>query len=234
MDLQLNLSADYEYLDNVLELDKVSINYGNNNVIDDFSLSCYKKSHYLLTGPNGSGKSTILKAICGLVNTSSGRIFCRNQEITRFNLKKRFDAGIIYFMQDRNVFSSLSVKDNFEIAGFSMKKEVYKNKMDEFNEKFPNIFLKYKKSANSLSGGERRILGLLMILLHDPYILLLDEPYNGLSANSRDAVHSILSTYIEKKDIVTITVEHASLLKSNEENYRNIKNNLHVCCKKCF
>lgn len=133
-------------------------------------------------GPNGAGKSTLLKSIFNLCDVYSGKIFFRDKDITKLPTHELIYEGISYVPQGRQVFSTLTVRENLEMGAFIMEDhELIKRNIADVFKKFPVLKEKESELAMNLSGGEQQMLAIGRALIQDPELLLLDEPSLGLS-----------------------------------------------------
>ena len=178
----------------MLTTKNIDIYYGKKKILHGIDLSLEKNDRLLLAGPNGAGKSTLLKCIAGLIPSSKGEIHLNQQIINHQDIKKRVKLGISYLLQTNNVFQNMTIKDNLDIAGFYLSKREYKNTLDSITKLFPILKSQDHKLAAILSGGERQMLAISMVLMTRPKILLLDEPLAGLSPTNSQKILDALVT----------------------------------------
>ncbi|SMC48938.1 ABC transporter ATP-binding protein [Rhizobium sp. RU36D] len=133
-----------------------------------------------IIGPNGAGKSTLLKAIAGLVPLKGGSVTISGVDVTRQDALGRSKAGLAFVMQEKNVFGTMSVAENLEVASFSNPSGMA-GRRDAIYARYPVLAEKRKALARTLSGGQRQLLAMGMGLMTEPKLLLLDEPTAGLS-----------------------------------------------------
>ena len=166
----------------LLEVKNLEAGYGKKQVLYDISLCVQEKEIVGLIGHNGAGKSTALRSIFGMLVPMRGQITYQGQDVTFAPPFDKLDSGIYHIPQDQYIFNDLAVKDNLEIAYFTMKdKSAYDNSLKEVYELFPVLKARLNQLSGTLSGGERRMLSIGMGLLRQPKLLMLDEPSSGLS-----------------------------------------------------
>ncbi|SMX36827.1 ABC transporter ATP-binding protein [Maliponia aquimaris] len=131
----------------------------------------------LVIGPNGAGKSTLIKAVAGLIPVSAGRVTLAGQEITGSRPDLMARHGMAYVPQTANIFRSLTIRQNLELAA----RRVPGSGIDPLLTRFPMLGEKLKARAGTLSGGQRQVLAVAMALAANPSLILMDEPSAGLS-----------------------------------------------------
>ncbi len=144
-----------------------------------------------IIGPNGAGKSTLLKAVAGLIKITGGTIRFDERDITRAAPGTIAGLGIGFVPQEANVFASLSVAENLEMAGWLEPKRT-RARLAELYGRFPVLAEKRREISRHLSGGQRQILAMAMAMMTAPTILLLDEPTAGLSPVAAAELFSVV------------------------------------------
>lgn len=165
----------------LLELKNIHAGYNGREILRGLPLNINAGEIVCIIGPNGAGKSTVLKVISGFLYPKKGDIIFKNKEITSMESHKRMALGIGYFLQGGEVFNDMSVYENLEMGGANLKKSVFKETVENTLNLFPQLKDKLNKRAGLLSGGEKQMLALGIVLMAKPTLLLLDEPSSGLA-----------------------------------------------------
>ena len=166
--------------DSILKIKNVVSGYGTSNVINDISFDIKESSILAISGRNGVGKSTLLKTIIGIVECKSGEIHFLEKNITKSRPTERSILGIGYVPQGRDIFTSLSVKENISLPAISRKIKNLNNELDKIYSIFPILGEKQNDLGGSLSGGHQQQLAIARSLIFNPKVLLLDEPSEGI------------------------------------------------------
>ena len=135
----------------------------------------------LIMGPNGAGKSTFVKAVTGELPALDGKIRIDGVDVTGLAEEDRVAHGIGYVPQIRDVFAPLSVQENLEMGGYALKAQQLKERTEEVYSIFPQLVTSRKRLASTLSGGERKMLGIARALMTRPRLIILDEPTANLA-----------------------------------------------------
>ena len=164
----------------MLRLESVTSGYTDENIIHEVTLKVEKGEIVSIIGPNGSGKSTLMKSVFGLTRMRGGRIRFLGQDVTGKRPDELVSLGLAYVPQERNVFSSLTVKENLEMGGVSLAGEM-EERLEGVLELFPRLAERLGQRAGTLSGGEQKMLAVGRAMVTRPSLLMLDEPSAALS-----------------------------------------------------
>lgn len=193
----------------MLKVENISTGYGKKQVLFDVSFEVKQGEIVLLAGSNGSGKSTLLKAIYGILpQWSNGSIIFGGENITGNQTSFLLKKGLLYIPQKNNVFEDLSVKENLEMAGLTIDQKLLKQRIEIILSIFTTLVPHLNRTPMKLSGGERQLLTLAMATLHQPKMILVDEPFTGLSPNNITFVTENLNNLNMKYGITLLLVEH--------------------------
>ena len=163
------------------------LGYGDSRIIHDVTLRAEPAKITAILGPNGSGKSTLMKGLCGLLSPISGQLELFGKDVTGWETSKLVRSSLGYVPQVKNVFSSLTVRENLDL-GAATCRPLRHERMERVFELFPDLHVAQKKTARVLSGGQRNMLALGRALMTEPRLLLVDEPTAGLSPKYAEAV----------------------------------------------
>jgi len=164
----------------MLRLESVTAGYTDENIIHEVTLEVEVGEIATIIGPNGSGKSTLMKSVFGLTRMRGGRVRFQGQDVTGKRPDELVRLGLAYVPQERNVFSSLTVKENLEMGGVSLAGEM-DERLESVLELFPKLAERLGQRAGTLSGGEQKMLAVGRAMVTNPSLLMLDEPSAALS-----------------------------------------------------
>ena len=199
-----------------LSLRAMRAGYRGQYVVDDISLDLRPGEMVGLVGHNGSGKSTVLLGIAGLIEHTCAALRIDGRDLTGTMPRKRIDAGLGILLQRGAVFPNLTIDNNLKIAGMQSRQTDLFERHGEAVGIVQEILKRTQVPAGSLSGGERRILGLLMILGRNPRYFLVDEPTLGLSDELERQIFSILDAYVTHRHAAVLLVSHNLRLVERE------------------
>ena len=182
--------------------------YGKKTVVKGISLNVSLGEIVGLLGPNGAGKSTTFNMIIGFVIPDGGKVFIDDMEITEKPVYYRARAGIGYLAQEPTIFRELSVEDNLVAIlerSVEDRKEISR-RVDGLLREFDIEKLR-KQKAHTLSGGEKRRLEVARVMINNPKIIMLDEPFVGIDPITVSELKKIIR-YLKEKNIGVLISDH--------------------------
>ena len=166
----------------LLDIKNIDVLYDDFQVIWDVSINVDKAEMVALLGPNGSGKSTILNTISNLVEHTNGTINFENNLISNIPTFKRTELGISHVLERRRVFPHLTVKQNLLLGAWHPKaKDKLTSSLEKIYNIFPKLETRSEQLAKTMSGGEQQMLAIARGMMGLPKLLMVDEPFLGLS-----------------------------------------------------
>lgn len=165
---------------NVVELKNVVAGYGGAPILNGVNIAIEASDIGVIVGPNGAGKSTTLKAIFGLLTVTEGEVEFEGRDITNSEPDRLVPLGLSFVPQEHNVFTSMTVHENFEMGAF-VRRDDLSASLEMVYEMFPDLKAKRNQNAGELSGGQRQMVAMGRALMSQPKLLMLDEPSAGLS-----------------------------------------------------
>lgn len=199
----------------MLEVQNIHCSYGNIEVLKSISFRIYQGQIVTLIGANGAGKTTTLKALSGLIPLTKGKVTFKGIDITNLRPDKIVRAGIAQVPEGRQVFPELSVYDNLQLGGYSVKdKRLVKERLESIFKKFPRLEERKKQPAGTLSGGEQQMLAIGRALISRPELLLLDEPSMGLSPKLVGEVFDIIEEIRDQGTTIFLVEQNANMALS--------------------
>ncbi|MBS3919967.1 MAG: ABC transporter ATP-binding protein [Deltaproteobacteria bacterium] len=210
----------------MLKIKKLTVHYGPLPALKEISLEIERGEVIALIGPNRAGKTTLLLTLSGILETTEGRIYFEEEDITNLNPHQIVSKGLIHIPQGRHIFPTLSVLDNLLLGGYTKRKE--KGVMEEGLEKvyhlFPKLSERKDQRAGTLSGGEQQMLAIGRALMGRPKLLMLDEPSLGLAPRFIEEIFATLkkmnqnglTLFIVEQEIhLTLSISHRGYLLKN-------------------
>lgn len=188
-----------------IQIEKLSMEYKKGiRILDDINLSI-GDGIYGLLGENGAGKSTLMKILVTLLQPTMGTVEISGMKLERQNYEP-IKKMIGYLPQELGLYPNLTVQESLEYVGIlnGMKKEDYKRQIEYYLEKTSLLEHRNKKNRQ-LSGGMKRRVGLVQALLHNPSILIVDEPTTGLDPEERIRIRNLLVDFANDRTVLFST-----------------------------
>ena len=165
----------------MLEVTALDAWYGRARILFGVSFAVAAGECVALVGRNGAGKSTTMKAVMGLMARRAGRVVFRGQDISTLPPYRIARIGLGWVPEDRRVFSDLSVRENLEVARQPPRDGAPTWTEDKLYTLFPNLGAMVDRLGGRMSGGEQQMLTVARTLMGNPYLVLLDEPSEGVA-----------------------------------------------------
>ncbi len=173
----------------MLEIRGIHAGYGGVPVLHGVSMRVGPGELVAIVGPNGAGKSTVFKTISGVVPVSSGEIRFDSQNLLAQPPSQRAHLGIAHVPEGRQVFPSLSVRENLEMGAYTeLGRHMWRENEERILSWFPVLAERAGQPAGTLSGGEQQMLAIGRGLASAPQLLMLDEPSMGLAPAIADEI----------------------------------------------
>ncbi len=189
----------------------IEAGYGNVQVLWGAGIDVRLKESVVLLGANGAGKTTLLKVIVGLMPAWKGAIELAGADVTALRTDRRVRRGLAY-MSELGVFPGLSIDDNLQIGGQFADRAALARRIDELYGVFPDLAQRKRALAGSLSGGQRKMLGIAKALASGPKVLVMDEPSAGLSPLFVQQVIAVLSRFRSEGLAMLIAEQNVAFL----------------------
>lgn len=194
-------------MENVIEINHLKKYYGDVKAVDDISFSVKKGEFFSFLGVNGAGKSTTISILCGKQPRTAGEVLVDGQDIDAHLDEAKRKLGVVF--QASVLDTALSVEDNlkYRAALYAITGATYKKRLQELVELFDLKEL-LRRPVGKLSGGQRRRVDIARALIHEPDVLILDEPTTGLDPQTRKTVWKIISSLREKRALTVFLTTH--------------------------
>ncbi|HCD57845.1 MULTISPECIES: ATP-binding cassette domain-containing protein [Exiguobacterium] len=192
-----------------INVNNVSFGYGNQEILNDFSLEIQKPGIYSLFGKSGCGKTTLINILSLIQAPTHGEVVLFNQTLD-FSNKEKIDEArkqIAYFFQDLNLIEALTVRENLEIISLINHQNIDEERLKRYSEKI-GMSKKLDVPVNNLSGGERQRAAFLKVMIFEYKLILLDEPTNNLDKENIEMIMDLLKEI--KSDKIILIVTHSN------------------------
>ena len=204
-------------MNTIIEIKNLYKSYGKVQAVKDLSFKVKEKEFFSFLGVNGAGKSTTISILCGILEKDSGSVFVDGVDISNDPDEIKKKIGVVF--QNSILDKQLTVYDNLKTRA-----SLYGIYDEEFNNKLNELIILLsleeiiKRPIEKLSGGQKRRVDIARALIHDPKILILDEPTTGLDPQTRRAVWDVINKLREEKGITVFLTTHY-MEEAVESNY---------------
>lgn len=201
------ITDSFERSDVVLQVTDLRAGYGRVPVLHGVNLQIHEGEAVGIVGHNGMGKTTLLKVIMGLMPSTGGRIELDGTDATGSAAHQRSQMGIGYVPQGRGILPGLTALENLRMAWREDIGETEEQSVERVVDQFPRLRVLLDRKGGSLSGGEQQILALARALMPKPWLLLLDEPSEGIQPSIVQEIGTTLAKLRDEYGLALIIVE---------------------------
>ncbi|MDC0033262.1 ABC transporter ATP-binding protein [Alphaproteobacteria bacterium] len=170
----------------MLKLGNIKVTINGFVILRGININIASGELVALVGRNGAGKTTTLKSIMGLVPVGGGSIHLEDEDLSQVPPHERAGRGIGYVPEDRRLIGSLTVQDNILMPAWANKLDTANERLEYIYDLMPELSPFVKRRASMLSGGQQKMVALARALMTGTKLLLLDEPFEGLSPGLSD------------------------------------------------
>ena len=192
---------------NIIKISNLNESFGEVRAVQDLSLKVKEGELFAFLGVNGAGKSTAISIMCGQLAKDSGKVIIDDLDLDFDMSKIKNKLGVVF--QNSVLDKALTVKDNLEsrAALYGINGKAFKNRLSELSQllEFDDLL---GRAVGKLSGGQRRRIDVARALLHEPKILILDEPTTGLDPQTRKLLWNVISGLKDKNKMTVFLTTH--------------------------
>lgn len=203
----------------MLKTKDLSISFGNHQVLQDINLQIPKGKFLSIIGPNGAGKTTLFNLLSGQISPTKGKIFFKDEDITKLSVAERARRGMGRSFQLTNVFPELAVLENVRLGiqanqqnfyHIFTKPSTFRRQEEEARDILKQVLLMDKEDilAKDLAHGEKRKLELAMLIALKAELILLDEPTAGISIEEVPTILQVIENIKNNPKHTIILIEH--------------------------
>lgn len=191
----------------IIRIENLNKSYGNIKAVNNLSFQVKEGELFSFLGINGAGKSTTINMICGELKKDSGEIFICDKSIDGNDKYIKEKIGVVF--QESPLDKSLTVYDNLKIkaALYGIVGDVFKKRYDELSSLFDLKEIE-KQTIAQLSGGQKRRVDIARAIIHNPKILILDEPTTGLDPGTRKKIWAVLNSLRSNNNLTIFLTTH--------------------------
>jgi branched-chain amino acid transport system ATP-binding protein len=206
----------------MLEVRDLSVSYGGLRALQGVSLGVAEGQFVTVVGPNGAGKTTLFKAICGIVPPSAGTVQWKRASLLSRPAAARAHLGIAHVPEGRQVFRTLTVRENLEMGAYPRAGRAHwVQTLERIHTLFPILAERAEQYAGTLSGGEQQMLAIGRGLASAPRLLMLDEPSMGLAPAVAETIFERIAQIHKEDGLAILLVEQrvAEALELSDHGY---------------
>ena len=194
-------------MENIIQIEHLYKSYGEVKAVQDLSFCVKKGELFAFLGLNGAGKSTTISIMCGQLKKDGGRVEINGKSLDESPEEIKREIGVVF--QNSVLDKPLSVYDNLKTraALYGIVDEAFEKRLEELSARF-DLEEVLKRPYGKLSGGQRRRVDVARALLHEPSILILDEPTTGLDPQTRNTVWQTVDGLRKEKGITVFLTTH--------------------------
>jgi branched-chain amino acid transport system ATP-binding protein len=165
----------------VLVVSGLEAGYGQVQVLRGLDFTVGENEIVVILGANGAGKTTTIRAVCGMISPTAGRVVIGGTDVTGQSADRLVRQGVAHVPQGRGTFVDMTVEENLLLGAYSRSDNEIEADMDAWYDTFPRLRERHTQAAGSMSGGEQQMLAIARAAMSRPSLLLLDEPSLGLA-----------------------------------------------------
>jgi len=206
----------------MLEVRDLSVSYGGLRALQGVSLAVGPGQFVTVVGPNGAGKTTLFKTICGVVPAAGGSVSWDGAPLLSRPASARAHLGIAHVPEGRQVFRTLTVRENLEMGAWpAAGRARWAQTLERIHTLFPILAERSGQLAGTLSGGEQQMLAIGRGLASAPRLLMLDEPSMGLAPTVAEAIFERIAQIHKEDGLAILLVEQrvAEALELSDRGY---------------
>jgi len=191
----------------MLEIGDLHVSYGQVEAVRGVSLDLQPGQIISVIGPNGAGKTTLLAAAMGLL-PCKGTLRFEGEDLQGLDVEARVERGLCLVPEKRELFGELTVLDNLQLGAYAkrLRGDAMKKRLQSVYDRFPRLAERWNTPADYLSGGEQQMVAVARALAGNVQVLLLDEPFEGLSPAVTQELFEVFDRL--RQEIAMVIVDH--------------------------